>query len=1331
MVARTAVQRHLRISCLAYFSSLVALALTWTGAMAQQDGAKQDAPPPPNAIIRRGDAVINGFSGTLPPGADLPADVHPLDRTYLDPDGITARIFDLTQLGGGPAGQLADAPVRLSLKARQIGHVFGIAFDGDGTNLQPNIYLAASSVYGLQIVMPKEGGGYPERVMTGRPGAQWMPGLFGDKNGLGSPGTIWKVDGRTGAVSRFAEIKTGEQENSGAGLGNLAFDPRSRHLYVSDMETGLIWRLALDGRTLDAFDHGTQGRVAAGMTMVAYNPDARIDRTSPAFNTDSPDTWGFAEPERRVWGLAVENDRLYYSVADGPKIWSVSLKPDGSFGDDARLEIDVTGTPGGNMISSIMFDGGGLMYLSQRGTHLGNYDYAAFSRPQEAMVMRYRWSETEGRWAAAHEEYAIGLKHEHRSTMGGIALNYGYDRFGNIDYGRCRETLWTTGEHLREGSDIVRVTNGGPRLVHGLQGNYKSRVRPDNEPPFESWFLDYDARFDDVEHFGHIGNVGIFGPCERGVTTLASETQIPVWTKGPNVVIEKRCYSGLLGGRVRCEIILRNKGDAVAGDVIHIVDTTKILWGPDVGKVIPVATATPDGPEWVCEATKDGDYACSLPGDLLAAGAERRLEVWVDTKSLIETGNVGFRNCVTLRHPHGRGKACSEGGAEIVVKKTAPLECQAGFGCKFTITITNAGATAFEGDVLLADSMFQNGQPASFGIASIAPALGCSNEPTQLPFACAVRVALGPGESRTHVITVQMPAPGGYWMQNCFGVAEPWVGANAGLLNKLLKPVKYQSGSAPPGGYPSCVWVKVPSPEQKAPTKGPGVYIPSYGNASMLVPPAYAPPEYTCSDGRPPLASGRCPCPLYAPYNPETGRCGYRQVCWDKARLRSDGTCCPWGTVYWYGSGECRPPPHAGCHDIWRRANDGSCCPYGTRAINGICRQVVVERPCAWNEFRNNYGICIKLPIFIPLPIPAKTDFCLDGRPRPYNGVCPSTQCPPGRQYVQRTGHCELPHTTPPNNTPRPCPINFVRNTKGECLPPIGQQQPCAEGTVRNILGKCAPPSNTGINPCPVGTRRDGTRCVAQTVPPIVTIPGKPGAVTTIPGGPCPEKGFLRDPKGNCVPPRIDAKGPPQVPPLVPPKGPANTPLRDCPSPLVRDGYGACVPAKLSTSPPIVVPPKDTKLPVPGTKQTPASQTPPGSITQPTTCTGRLVRDPKTGNCVLPSSTGGQQQQQQQPAKVETPPPKVITPPPKVVTPPPKVITPPPKVVTPPPKVVTPPPKVITTTKPPPQQKPQPPKVQQRPQQSSRPPPQLQKTQVKKAVPQPVKKPVPEAKKTN
>ena len=65
--------------------------------------------------------------------------------------------------------------------------------------------------------------------------------------------------------------------------------------------------------------------------------------TSPAHNSTArnPRPGIIAAPERRIFGLAVHQGRLYYAVADSLQIWSVGLSPDGSFGDDAVIELAV------------------------------------------------------------------------------------------------------------------------------------------------------------------------------------------------------------------------------------------------------------------------------------------------------------------------------------------------------------------------------------------------------------------------------------------------------------------------------------------------------------------------------------------------------------------------------------------------------------------------------------------------------------------------------------------------------------------------------------------------------------------------------------------------------------------------------------------------------------------------------------------------------------------------------------------------------------------------------------------------------------------------------
>src|SRR5690606_18756116 len=119
----------------------------------------------------------------------------------------------------------------------------------------PNIYLSATSAFGLHIVVP-DAGGNPVRSRIGAPEAAFMAGQWGGAGGaIGYPGSIWKVDGTTGEISLFSTIAA----NSGASLGDLVYDPASAQFFVSDLDTGLIYRLAADGFILDTFDHGVDG----------------------------------------------------------------------------------------------------------------------------------------------------------------------------------------------------------------------------------------------------------------------------------------------------------------------------------------------------------------------------------------------------------------------------------------------------------------------------------------------------------------------------------------------------------------------------------------------------------------------------------------------------------------------------------------------------------------------------------------------------------------------------------------------------------------------------------------------------------------------------------------------------------------------------------------------------------------------------------------------------------------------------------------------------------------------------------------------------------------
>ena len=475
----------------------------------------QNAPP----ILQAGDAAVAGFSGTVVIGSPPPPDPKRIDKTYINLDGPSLRVFSLGRMGGPPQGQLVAAPRSFTATAQQIGQVFSLALDDANP---PNIYAAASSAYGLPIVVPDaDGDGMPDRARRGSPNAAFMPGLFGPITVGGGPGSIWKIDGSTGAVTLFANVMSNGVPNSGPALGGLAFDPGSHQLFVADRDTGMIHRFTLDGVERGRFDHGMQALSAAGLPPIAFDPRKRLNIESPAFDSGNPGTWAYAPAARRVFGLAVNGGRLYYAVAAGLRIWSVSLLPDGSFGPDARVEVAVArSAPASAEISEILFEGGDML-VAERGAPTGAYDYMALAEAGENRVLRFRPKlpddpPSRDLWFPVPKEYAVGFPPNYRNDDGGIAIGYGYDQAGNINRAACGGTLWSTGEQLRKARDpetVRRLQPGGPFIVNGLQGNSTQLLRSLNEPPFETYFIDYNDRFDDPQNRGHLGDVVIWRTC--------------------------------------------------------------------------------------------------------------------------------------------------------------------------------------------------------------------------------------------------------------------------------------------------------------------------------------------------------------------------------------------------------------------------------------------------------------------------------------------------------------------------------------------------------------------------------------------------------------------------------------------------------------------------------------------------------------------------------------------------------------------------------------------------------------------------------------------------
>jgi hypothetical protein len=677
----------------------------------------------PQAIMAPGDAIITGFSGVAPAFPPFPSG-DPLDETFIDLNGSSMQIQRL-QPGGPPAGQLIASPTVFAAPARDVGQVFAITLDDAPT---PNIFLGASSVFGLQIVIPdNDGDGRPERVKTGQPGAQFMQGQWGAG---GSPGSIYRVDGTTGFTSLFTTIGA----NAGPGLGDVIYDRSSHQYFASDLDTGLIYRLDWTGLITDTYDHGLVGRPAMGLAPVA-DDGTFMDITSPAFDSENPATWGYTQEKRRVWGMAMRGGRVYYSVAGSdagvPQIWSVGVKLDGTFAGNPRWELDVAFLVSTNPVSDILFDNQGQMTLAQRGLQRGSYDYSVFAEPLRSSVVRYRRDlpdnpATPGIWVPLPDDYTIGFRPDGRNTNGGIALGYGWNSAGHFREGTCNEYLWTTGESLRDNPALApQLAPGGPATVHGLQGNHRNLVRPANDPPFSSYFTDYDGNFIDPQNQGHMGDVEIWQPCRGGYyPPPPPHIPPPPPRETFNLTLEKEadpdiCAIGGIGYICEYTVRITNTGTTVFWGAIPIHD-----WLPanPPGAIITFAP-------WPCVPIGPSAHECAifppwpmLPGD--------SIDLFVTVDLPARTDLCYLTNAARIAWPPGLGDAnpdddfdfataevpnrlCPPPRGEttnLKIEKTAtsPI-CQDGgtdWHCQFDVWVTNEpGGGVYVDDIVITDTL--------------------------------------------------------------------------------------------------------------------------------------------------------------------------------------------------------------------------------------------------------------------------------------------------------------------------------------------------------------------------------------------------------------------------------------------------------------------------------------------------------------------------------------------------------------------------------------------------------------------------------------------------
>ena len=491
LAAQPSIVRHLRSSLIGAAAIALASGLAVAAAAAQE------------AIVQPGFAVVTGFAGVA--ATQAPDGADPFDYVGIDPGGASARVMDLTSLGA--QGAVSAVPNPFTVTPSEVGQVFGVTLD-DARD--PDIYLAATSVYGLSIGVA-DASGQLKRVQRGEAGAQFVPGQFGPPELGGSPGSIWRIDGTTGEVSLFATVETAA--SSPASLGGLAYDPGTRQIFAADRSTGIVYRYGLDGSQQGTYDHGVEGRPDAGLAPLPPTPTVPVDINGPSFDTTNPATWGFAPPARRVFALAVHADRLFYSIEQGPQVWSVQINPNGTVSGGARMEVEVPSLQDGVTITSIAFDGEGRMYLAERGATTGDYSMYALANGGQSRVLRYL-PVGPGQWQPAPEQYSVGMAPNYNNANGGVALSYGYTPQGDnsvIDTNACDATVWSTGGRLLDTGDPSAPPGTFP-YVDGLQGNATSLVQPQNTPPTASWFADYDDKAGNPDFRGYMGAIATL-PC--------------------------------------------------------------------------------------------------------------------------------------------------------------------------------------------------------------------------------------------------------------------------------------------------------------------------------------------------------------------------------------------------------------------------------------------------------------------------------------------------------------------------------------------------------------------------------------------------------------------------------------------------------------------------------------------------------------------------------------------------------------------------------------------------------------------------------------------------
>jgi uncharacterized repeat protein (TIGR01451 family) len=560
------------------------------------------------------------------------------------------------------------------------------------------------------------------------------------------PGTVWKLDATNNyQPERFARIELDGRANSGAALGNIAFDRWNKQFYVSDLESGMIHRLrASDGADLGHYDHGADGRSTfldvaerkyRTLPSVPFDPAAstRIADCPSGDFARTPSCWNFADFRRRVWGVAVrrfpvtEEVRLYYTVwgsqgfgnaayagaGDDQRnaIWSVRIEDDGNFDvgstrrefflpDFFRSPDAIARAGRSHPVSDIAFPVFGdqdVMLLAERGgvRNLGLAAENAFAYPHEARVLRYELL-PQGYWRGGgrydigfYDRSDAGPPYLRGSASGGVSFGLGYNDAWEIDPARADAFVWATGDEFCSPRapcvDPGTNEHTNSSQVDGLQGR---EARP------------YEA-FEPISAFKPYPAPGPITPAT-----------------GPD-----RSFMLDLGTE-------SGRRSTAIGDVA-------------VYQPVPTGGASGESPaEGLPDvAAPDEAFPPGLPPEQGWDPAPLPPDGWpLPPPILLET--------------------------DLGIKKTGPADCQEGVNCVYTVKITNLGAIPYIGPLAVNDTM-----PVDATLAAASPGWHCDVAGQVVACVTLGNAILNVGTSATLTLTVLLPADvADDHVENCAGI---------------------------------------------------------------------------------------------------------------------------------------------------------------------------------------------------------------------------------------------------------------------------------------------------------------------------------------------------------------------------------------------------------------------------------------------------------------------------------------------------------------------------------------------------------------------------------